>query len=301
MSRIETESELVVESTGNEVIDLAESGTGVTRWIGRHPIGAFLIWFAVVGQGFAVASLFATQIGIDSQVFILGSTLIGMFLPAMVITRIADGPEGLRAMWGRIFKVKVHARWYVFALLVLTVPAVLIALAALGAPDPQASLVAALGAFLLQGVIVFVSNNLWEEVAVMGFLQARLQDRKGPMMAVVLTALFFTFQHITLVIASGAWVILLPFFFIASLGFRAVAGWTYNKTVASLFIVGLAHAASNGVTGGSGFGGGGTLRQLYPGEDFVTVFHLVGAIFVGIALMIVTRGRLGYRRDKAPA
>jgi hypothetical protein len=73
----------------------------------------------------------------------------------------------------------------------------------------------------------------------MGFLQARLQDRHGPIKAVVLTALFFTFQHIYLIIASGAAAVIFPFFLVTALGFRALVDWTYNGTD-SLFIVGLA-------------------------------------------------------------
>jgi membrane protease YdiL (CAAX protease family) len=266
-------------------------------WIERHPIGAYLLWFAVVGQAFAFMPLIFPAA--PSQLFILGSTLLGMLLPALVITRIADGHEGYQRLWERILKVRVPLAWYAFALLVLPVPAIVMALLFFGGPDAGTSVPAAvLYGYVVQGVIVLVTNNLWEEVAVMGFLQARLQDRHGPMRAVVLAALFFTFQHIALIIGGGAAAVLLPFFFVTAFGFRALIGWTYNRTD-SLFIVGLLHAASNAATGGSGFFGSGVIGRLYESEPFATVLHLVAALVVGLALIAATRGRLGSERPSA--
>ncbi len=148
--------------------------------------------------------------------------------------------------------------------------------------------------FLVEGVVVFLSNNLWEEGALMGFLQIRLQDRHGPMRAVLLTAIYFTFQHAALFVLQGsAALVTFPLFFVIALGFRALLGWTYNKT-GSVFIVGLVHAASNAATGGSQlFGEPGFLPRLYQGEDFVSTTHLVAAFIVGVALVLATKGRLG--------
>ena len=44
--------------------------------------------------------------------------------------------------------------------------------------------------------LTFLPNNWWEEVAWMGFVQARLQDRRGPVIAAVLT-LAYTFSFIS--------------------------------------------------------------------------------------------------------
>lgn len=52
--------------------------------------------------------------------------------------------------------------------------------------------------------------------------------------------------------------------------FRMLTGWAYNRT-GSLFLVGLIHAAGNGVAGGSGFAGG-FLPRLYPDDPLVIGF-----------------------------
>ncbi|HYY45053.1 MAG TPA: hypothetical protein VE975_07665, partial [Actinomycetota bacterium] len=87
----------------------------VMDWTKRHPIGAFLAWFTAVGQGFAVIPLLFTNV--PSEVFIFGSTVVGMLLPALIITRIVDGRAGLRRLWDRIVRVGVSPGWYAFALL----------------------------------------------------------------------------------------------------------------------------------------------------------------------------------------
>ena len=133
----------------------------------------------------------------------------------------------------------------------------------------------------------------------MGFLQARLQDRHGPMRAAVLATLLFTYQHTALLVASGSFTVLLIFFIVTAFGFRALMGWTYNRTD-SLFIVGLVHAASNAATGGSGFLASGLLGTLYESQ-FATVLHLVAGLIVGLGVVAATRGRLGRPRARTTA
>src|SRR3712207_8287691 len=47
-----------------------------------------------------------------------------------------------------------------------------------------------------------LSNNLWEEAAWTGFVQARLQHRHGPLRAAVLTGPLFALQHIALFVGT---------------------------------------------------------------------------------------------------
>jgi hypothetical protein len=77
-------------------------------------------------------------------------------------------------------------------------------------------------------------------------------------------------------------------------------GWAYNRT-GSLFLVGVLHAAGNGVGGGSGFGAG-FLPRLYPDQPFVSLMHLLALAVVGLVVIAGTRARLGAsRRRPTPA
>ena len=269
--------------------------TGVIR---RHPITAFLVWFFTVGQAFAFAPLYLDT-AVHDQVFITASTLIGLLLPVLLITRIVDGPEGLHALRDRTLMVRAPLLLYVVGVVLMPLLAIGLAVALLGSPDvPVATIVSALGsAFLVSLVVTLLLNNLWEEVAWMGFVQARLQGRHGAMRAALVTAPLFALQHLALIAANDATILemalLLLVFVLVVIPFRAFAGWLYNRSGGSLFLVGLVHAVSNAVAPGSGFAGG-YLRTLYPSNaELVGVFHILAIAVVGVVVMAVTRLRLG--------
>jgi len=59
------------------------------------------------------------------------------------------------------------------------------------------------------------------------------------LLAAVMTAAFFTLQHLPLFFANGtALVIILALFFVMAIGFRVLVGWVYNLA-GNLFLVGL--------------------------------------------------------------
>lgn len=277
---------------------------GLASVIRRHPITAFLVWFFTVGQALAFAPLYLDT-AVPDQVFIIASTLIGLLLPAVVLTRIVDGPEGLHALWHRTVKVRAPLRLYVVGVLLTPLLAIVLAVAFLGAPDvPASTVLSALGsAFLLSLVVTLLVNNLWEEVAWMGFVQARLQQRHSAMRAALITAPLFGLQHLALIAANDATVaemaILLVGFILVMIPFRAFAGWLYNGSAGSLFLVGLMHAVSNAVAPGSGFTNG-YLRVLYPGDtELVGGLHILAIAAIGLAVMAATRLRLGLSDPRA--
>ena len=124
----------------------------------------------------------------------------------------------------------------------------------------------------------------------MGFVQVRLQARRGIWLGAVLTAGLFTLQHMPLFVDNGlAIVIILPLFFILAIPFRALMAWIFNRT-GSLFLVGLLHAVSDG-TGSGGFAPG-FLPRLYDSGD-ISLFANLATVLVGLAVIVATRGRLG--------
>ena len=163
------------------------------------------------------------------------------------------------------------------------------------AAAPSTLLAAIVSGLLLQTFVHLLTNNLWEEVAVMGFVQARLQARHGAMRAAALTALVFALQHLPLQSGTatelGLYVLLATAVFIP---FRALVAWVYNRT-GSLFIAGLLHAAGNAAAVGSGFGDP-LLERLYENQS-VGLMHVLGTALVGLAVIAATRARLGYQGD----
>ncbi len=285
-----------------------DDGTGIVGFIRRRPLTAFLLWFFTVGEALAFTPVVARvyDVELDQQVFVLASTLVGLLLPAVVITRLADGPEAVRQLWRRSVAVWVSLRWYALALAGATIGATVVAVAFFGAPTAGLTVSSVTSALvfglLVQTVVALVPNNWAEEVAWMGFFQSRLQERTGSAMrAVLLTAPLFAFQHVVLVIGLPPVMAVgfMVFALLVMIPFRAVMAWTYNHT-GSLFFVGFVHAASNATAGGSGFGDG-FLPRLYPDEPFVGIVHNVAFAVFGIALLVATRGRLGLSRRRTPA
>jgi membrane protease YdiL (CAAX protease family) len=269
------------------------------NWIQRHPLTAFFAWFFTVGQAFAFAPHFLDT-AIPPQVFIIGSTLVGLLLPALVITRIVDGPDALRRMLRGFVHWRVSLRWYALAL--LAVPLVTLGLGVLIFGVPADLTAAVVSVFLTQLILTLVPNNWAEEGVWSGFVQARLQHRYSPVLAAVLTGPLFALQHVALTVGNPPLiaVLLVVFLTVVAIPFRFVTGLVWNRT-GSLFVLGLLHAAGNAAATGSGFGGG-VLRQLYPGDaQSVGIFHLLAFAIVGLVVVIATRGRLGRTTKEAAA
>ena len=278
--------------------------TGIAAAVRRHPVSVFLVWFFTVGQAVAFAPLIArwtTGVDLPTEPFLLAATAVGLVLPTLVITWITDGVPGLMDLLRRSSKVWFPARWYAFA--VVGVPATLVALwaAVSGPPEDMSSSAAAVlfSGFLVQLVVVFVTFNLWEELAWMGFVQTRLQERHGAMKAAVLTGPAFALGHISQVIDGSVATTLttLALLIVVCIPFRALQAFVHHRTD-SLIPVALVHAAANATAAGS-LAGTGLLDRLYPGDGAGgLVFPVLGAL--GLVAIFVTRGRLGRPRSERP-
>ena len=268
----------------------------VVSFVRRRPLTAFFLWFFTVGQAFAFVPVLVDVPA--PQVFIDLSTVVGLLLPALVVTRVVGGPDALRTLLRSSFAWRIAPRWYALALLV--VPGVAVALLlATGTPAAEVSLGTALGAFALQLLLTFVFNNWWEEVAWAGFVGVRLQERFGSTVKAALVAgPLFALQHVSGFVDAGpaGAVLLLVLLAVLATPFRMLTGWMVNRT-ASVFVVGMLHAAGDATGPGSGFGAGSLVR-LYPDSGLAGSVHVFGIALIGLAVLAATRGRLGHRTDR---
>ncbi len=275
------------------------AGRRLAGTIRRYPVASFLAWSVPVGQAIAFQPVVAPAwYGADlpTAPFVVLANLVGLLLPAVVVTRVVDGPAGVRALWRRAVRVRVPLRWYALALVVVPVATAAVAVALLGPPDSGGVLAAAVvSGLLVQVLLGFLTTNWAEEVAWTGFLQTRLQDRHGPVRAALATGPLFALQHAALAAGNG-WLggtVVLLFITATAIPFRFLQGWVANRT-GSLLVVGLVHAAGNATTDGSGFGGPGLLPRLYV-DGGVGPVHLVASAALGLVVLAATRGRLGRR------
>jgi len=268
------------------------------RWVTAHPVTTLALWFFTVGQALAFAPVVGSSVGHELPVgpFTAASTWLGLLLPAVVLTRMCYGPLGVRALLGKLTLGRSRLGWLVGVLVVVPATSLGIAVALLGRPD-DLTVTSAWTAFLsgtgVQTVVHLLTNNLWEEVAWTGFVQARLQQRWTPSKAVLVTAPLFALQHLALVADNSmvaALTVTLALVLLA-LPYRAAMGWLFNRT-GSLLLVGVAHACGDAMATGSVFGDG-FLPALY--QRSTGPVHLFAFALLGPVAWVATRGRLGSR------
>jgi len=236
-------------------------------------------------------------------------TVLGLAVPAFLVTAATGGKEGVRDLVRRMLRWRVGIRWYLFALFGLPVAMLLAAIPFLGVVplEALAQKWGLLFTVFLPGVILpFLHTNLWEELGWMGFLQSTLQERRGPLLASVMVAPVFALFHLPAYFVAG-WIVdehtplsQLPTVLVEygsvvavfAIFFRVLAIWLYNVTGRSVLLVGLFHSAFNMVSG----------QELMP--EFVTSLDaglLAVAVVAMLAVVIaaLTKGRLGYESERA--
>lgn len=204
----------------------------------------------------------------------------------------------MRDLAGRSLRWRVGVRWYLVALLGMPI-AVLLGATALFGSAPlnaladrwQLLFTVVLPVLLLQLALF----NLAEEVGWTGFLQARLQDRHGPLKASLIVTAPFALFHLPDLFAQfglALALVFLPILAVMHLFARVVIMWLYNTTGRSVLLVGLFHATFNATLVGG--------EEFIPGPAGTTLVIATGVIVVAaVALVVATRGRLAYQKSPA--
>ena len=236
-------------------------------------------------------------------------TVLGLAVPAFLVTAATGGKEGVRDLLSRLLRWRVGIRWYLIALFGLPVAMLLAAIPFLGvAPlEALAQKWGLLFTVFLPGVIVpFLHTNLWEELGWAGFLQSTLQDRRGSLLASVMVAPFFALFHLPAYFVAG-WIVdehtplgQLPTVLVEygavvavfAIFFRILAIWLYNVTGRSVLLVGLFHSAFNMVSGQK------IMPEYVPSLDAGLLAVAVVAV-LAVLIAVSTKGRLGYEPERA--
>jgi membrane protease YdiL (CAAX protease family) len=271
-----------------------------------HPLASFLILFYGLGWAAFLPALLGTQgfgiIPADIPVDPLRLLSIVLFaVIPFVVTRIVEGPAGVRRLVGELRHVRVSAVWYLIAL--FAAPAALFVAAIVikgGAPiDGLARNFATIPTdFVLPIVLLALVGNLWEETSWSAFVTSRLQARFGPLRASLLVAPLFGLYHVPLFfIIRGLsdspnrlplieFPLYLAFLLIVFSGpMRILLTWVYNSTGRSLPVVSLFHASINAT------GGAAILTAFFGGVDGLLLYAALAV--VALAVIVATRGRLG--------
>ena len=280
----------------------------------RHPATAFLVMAFGFGWGSLIPILLSENglglvpIEVPLAVVQTLATVLGLALPAFLVTAATGGKEGVRDLLGRMLRWRVGVLWYLIALFGLPVTMLLAAIPFLGVA-PLEALTQKWGLLFtvfLPGVILpFLHTNLWEELGWTGYLQSTLQERRGPLLASIMVAPVFALFHLPALFVSG-WIMDEGYSLsqfpaaLAQVGvlavfavfFRVLIMWLYNRTGRSVLLVGLFHSTFNMVSGQQ------VMPELIPGLNTNLLAAAVVAV-LAVLLAVSTRGRLGYESGRA--
>jgi membrane protease YdiL (CAAX protease family) len=281
--------------------------SALRRLVAHHPVAAFLVMVYTVNCAVALLPLLTRRdiLPYDLAPYDSLGHIFGVALPAFIVVAAMHGRAGVRDLTRRSLRWRVGVRWYLVALLGVPVATVLCAstlfgLAPLNALVEKWRLL--LTVVLPQLVLLILFFNFAEEVGWTGFLQARLQERHGPLKASVIVTLPFALYHLP------AWMVefelglaqlhlallLTGVFGVSQLFGRVVIMWLYNNTGYSVLLVGMFHASFNVTT--SAFGS--AFIPVPAGSTFLIAAPVLAAAAVLIA--VFTRGRLSYEPNRAP-
>lgn len=302
---------------GSSVESRRPAGKGSLRHLAaRYPLAAFLIMtftFAWSIVGLAILSdqgVGPLPIRLPSGVFSALASIVGLALPAFLVTAAIDGKSGVRDLARRSFRWRVGAHWHLIALIGLLLITLLAALALLGA-EPLVALAlnwSLIFTVFLPGVVVpFVLVNLAEEIGWTGFMQHRLQSRHGPLLASVVVAPAFALVHLPAFFVNG-WIsdertpfsqfpaVLLQVGLLAvfAIFVRILVTWLYNGSGRSVVIVALFHSAFNMVNGQK------LTPQLFGlSETLAPSIPQLAVLLIAILAVVFTRGRLAFLPEQA--
>jgi membrane protease YdiL (CAAX protease family) len=274
------------------------------RLVVRHPVATFLVMVYAINTAVALSPLLTRR---DILPFGLApydslGHIFGVALPAFIVVAATSGKTGVRDLASRSLRWRVGVRWYLVALFGMPVAVVLCASAIFGLA-PLNALVEKwqllLTVVLPQLVLLILFFNLAEEVGWTGFLQARLQERHGPLKASVIVTLPFALFHLPgWMVEFGLGfsqlhlaLLLTGIFGISQLFGRVVIMWLYNNTEFSVLLVGMFHSSFNVTT--SAFG---PFIPVPAGSTFLIAAPVVALAAVLIA--VFTRGRLSYEPER---
>ena len=218
---------------------------------------------------------------------------LGVYAPtvaALLVTRLVDGPRGVRMLlagWGRW---RVGIGWYLIALGAFPLAGLAaVALHARFGGDVEGA-TPRLAPLVVLYVINATFGPLGEQTGWRGFALPRMQARQGALLASLLLGAIWGLWHAILWFIPGVPQADYPFwpFVVVTMAQQIVFTWLHNRTGGSLPLAALLHNSANTTLG---------VNAALGVVPQVTFFGLFVAVLVVVAVVVAvaTRGHLAYR------
>ncbi|GAA2692915.1 MULTISPECIES: type II CAAX endopeptidase family protein [Actinosynnema] len=291
-----------------------DQSSGLRGVLARHPISAFFVLsFVLSWLAWTPYVLSRNGVGVWDFAFpeILGTSQLAGVLPgaylgplgaAFLCTAAGEGRPGLRRWAGRLTRWNVNWRWYVGV--ILGVPLVL-AVTTFAVAEDRGSLtmppVMVLVAYLPMLLLQVLTTGLAEEPGWRDYALPHLQPKLGPLLGNVLLGPIWGLWHLPLFFtdwgARDSSTQTIALFVAGATTISFVMTWVFNRTGESLPLAMILHSGVNSY-----------FSLVWPSmvpEDQVAGHGSSGIVILlaggtaTLVLLVVTRGRLGYRRPEA--
>ncbi len=231
----------------------------MSSWIRRSPLLAYFIITYAISWAIAVP-LAARALGwLLLPLPFAAHYLIGFgpMLAALIVTRVTEGPDGLRELYVRMTRWRVGVGWILFAvlapILVFTAGALVAPLFSVVPTNFRDLGVVNFLPYLGAGawLLWFLTFGIGEETGWRGFALPRLQIKRSALAATFILSVPWAIWHVPSLLYLGNLKnlgVLLPGFFIGIVIGGIVYTWLFNSTGGSVLVVALLHASMNFVT-----------------------------------------------------
>lgn len=266
---------------------------GLRALAARRPLTVFLA--LVLGIGWPILALPGLAHNglipggdLPEEPFALATVLLVLLPAALWVTAATDGRAGVRALLRRTVQWRFGPGWYAAILLGLPVIATALGLLTGGSLREVDWPAVLLNYAVVQVLPAVVIINLWEETAWAGFLQTRLEQRHGLIVAAMLTAVPFALVHVPLLFAAdepvlaAAGVLLL-----VAVLHRLLFGLVLRGTAGSVLAVGLLHATFNATNNPED----GLLSRLLAEVDTGWLTPAAAVVLTALLAVVVLRRR----------
>jgi CAAX protease family protein len=265
----------------------------IVEVVRAHPLPAFFI--LAYGVSWGLLLVLYGGMGMPAEAVIFVQTL-GPTIAARIVLTAIGGDPAYREMrrGGRMWRVGF--RWYAIAILGL--PAACLGAVALvpgGADTLRGAAPGALAstfAFYLVGG--FFSGPLFEEPGWRGFALPRLEQARGPLIGTLILGILWGAWHLPQFLVpewaaqnGGADVGTIAAFLVLVMTLSPLLTWVYNRT-GSLWMAMVTHAGINA-----------SLSIVPATSAGPMVVGIVAFGAIAIAVLIATRGRLGFKTPAA--
>lgn len=253
----------------------------ITSFIKRYPQAVF---WAIAWSTF----FFGYYMYVQTQNDVWQFAILATFLGGALVAGVADGRSGLKTYFGRIFRWRVHIKWYAVAILL----PLALRLVAFGITFASGKAMVAnptwnWGDIVFELILVFFIIALGEEPAFRGFALPRLMKKNNALKASLILGVLHTIWHLPLFLTGDN----SPMVILIIMAGAIINTWLFNNTNGSVLLNMIMHTSVNLWVG--------IFNPLFSEADAAnqTAYLMIGYAVAALTITLLAGKNLGRKSE----